>query len=235
MAIFPMIDKDAKAQVSDKIRISGVSSFVSKDEAAVTLVEIEPESGDGFIDVTGTSATDWYLDWAYAGATRTATISLRVTTDGAPVTSTSTISILTSADDKLFTADSDLLRIESDIHDMLPAGRSSFKFMHRKVRDLVLDWFNEMGFRNTDGTKISEDEVLDVDEVKKWSEYWVLGLIFEDASNTVDDKFGLKSKIYESKALEARKRAVIHLDLNKDAVVDNTEYVNVSSLSLRRT
>ena len=60
MAIFPHIELEDIVQVNDRTRLSAIKSFVSKDEAAVTLVEIEPESGSGFIDVTGAKQADWF-------------------------------------------------------------------------------------------------------------------------------------------------------------------------------
>lgn len=234
MAIFPLIETDGIVQTNDRLRIKGSSTFISKDEAAITLVEIEPEAGNGYIDVTGSSSDDWYLDWAYSGTSRTVTVGLRVTTDGAPVVSTVDVDVVTAADDKLFSDDKGLLRLESDIMDFLPKDRSSFIFMHRKARDLILDWFNEMGYRNLDGTKITADEVLDVDEVRRWAEYQTLSLIFQDASNIVDDKHDVKSKHYDSRAVDAKRRAVVHLDLNKDGDVDINEGVNISSVDLVR-
>jgi hypothetical protein len=78
MAIFGVLESDPIVQVSDKIRLKADRSFVSKDEAAITLVEIEPVAGNGFIDVTGSSSSDWYLDWSYS-TDGTAVTSLRIT------------------------------------------------------------------------------------------------------------------------------------------------------------
>jgi hypothetical protein len=51
--IFPLVESEPIVQVSDKTRLSAVKSFKSNDEPAISLVEIEPESGSGFINVTG--------------------------------------------------------------------------------------------------------------------------------------------------------------------------------------
>ena len=91
MAIFGVLDFDPVVQVNDKIRLKAIRSFVSKDEAAITLVEIEPVAGNGFIDVTDADPNELFLDWSYA-TDGTAVVSLRITTDGAPVTVTKNLS-----------------------------------------------------------------------------------------------------------------------------------------------
>ena len=58
MAIFPNAELEEVVQVDDKTRLDARKSFVSKDEADVTLIEVEPEAGSGFIDVTGSSFKD---------------------------------------------------------------------------------------------------------------------------------------------------------------------------------
>ncbi len=234
MAIFGVLDTEPDVQVDDKTRLRAEKSFVSKDEAAITLVEIEPEGSSGFIDVTGSSSEDWYLDWSYSGTSRTVTVSLRITTDGAPVTVTKDMSVVTAADDKLFSTDSQLLRYESDILDLLPAGYSSFNYMHRKVQQLIIDWFDEQGYRLYNRQKITVDQILDVEEVRKWSESWVLALIFNDNSNSVEDKFAEKSRFYDSRAHDSRNRAVFSLDLNDDGQIESGEVIQVDSLRLVR-
>ncbi len=85
MAIFPNLKLEDIVQINDKTRLDASKSFTA-DEAAVTLVEIEPESAAGFIDITPTVATNskqYFLDWSYSGTSRTVTVSVRITTDGA--------------------------------------------------------------------------------------------------------------------------------------------------------
>ena len=233
MAIFGILESDPVVQVNDKIRLKAVRSFVSKDEASITLVEIEPEAGNGFIDVTGNDSDDWYLDWSYA-TDGTAVSTLRITTDGAPVTTTLNVTVVTAADDKLFSTDADLLKYETEIMDLLPDGYSSFNFMHRKAQQLILDWFNEEGYRAVGNAKITADEILDADEVRKWSEAWTLSLIYNDNSNSIDDKFKEKSNDYKSLAVDARRRSVIELDLNKDGEITDGEFIRPQSLDIIR-
>ena len=234
MAIFGVLESDPIVQIDDKVRLKAVRSFVSKDEAVITLVEIEPEASSGFIDVTGASSVDWYLDWAYAGISRTVTVTLRITTDGGPVTSTLSVSVVTAADDRLFSTDADLLTYETEIMDLLPDGYSSFNFQHRKAQKLILDWFSEEGYHATDGTRLTAAEFLDNDEVRKWSEAWTLALIYNDNWNSVDDKFKQTSDDYKSLALDARKQADIKIDFNKDGEITPGEFIRPQSLDMFR-
>jgi len=233
MAIFGVLESDPIVQVNDKVRLKAMRSFASKDEAAVTLVEIEPIAGNGFIDVTGTSSDEWYLDWSYA-TDGIVVVSLRITTDGAPVTTTLSVSVITAADDMLFSDDADLLRYETDIMSLLPDGYSSFNYEHRKAQTVILDWINEEGYRANGNDKITKEEVLDHDEVRKWSEATVLSFIYNDNSNSIDDKFAEKSKYYDSVSVDAKRRSVLELDLNKDGTITDGEFIRPQSLGLFR-
>lgn len=234
MAIFGILKTEPTVQTNDKTRLDARKSFVSKDELAVTLIEIEPDTGAGFVDITGSSSDQWFLDWSYA-TDGDKTVSLRITTDGAPVTETFTLPVVTPANDKLFTTDDDIRAYENEIMDLIPYGRSSFNYMHRKVRDLIIDWFNEEGYRNFDGTKITVDQILDNDEVRRWSENWVLHHIYQDNSNSIADKFTEKAAYYASRAADARNRSIFELDLNKDGNITRGENINVQSVRMKRS
>jgi hypothetical protein len=235
MAIFPILDAENKVQVNDKTRLGGAFSFLSKDEAAITLVEIEPVAGNGFIDVftSAISPSDYFLDWSYP-TDGTAVASLRITTDGAPVTVTKNVEVVTEANDKLFSTDQDIIRYEAEVMDLMPDGYSSFNYMHRKVQTLILDWFNEEGYRLTGNEKITADEILDKDEVRRWSESWVLSMIYADNSNSIDDKFMEKARFYESRSIDSRRRSIIQLDLNKDGEITDGEFIRPMSLDIFR-
>jgi len=234
MAIFPNLELEKMVQTGDKTRLDASKSFISKGEEAVTLVEIEPETGAGFITVTASNPKDWFLDWQYSGISRTETVTVRITTDDLPVTASRSLIIMTSADDGLFSSDSDLIMLEGDILKYVRPGRNSFLDFHRKAQETIVDWFNAKNYRRTDGTKIEKGDFLDVGEVTEWSKYLTLAYIFQDASNAVGDIFDVKSKQYESRSVSARERGIIRLDLNQDNVVGNFEGVNVRTLRLDR-
>lgn len=234
MAIFGVVQSDGVVRVGDKIRINATRSFTSKDEAAITLVEVQPEASESFIDVTGSSSDDWFLDWSYSGTSRTVTVTLRITTDGAPVTVSNTISVLAESDDKLFSTDQDLIEKEDEILDLLPDGYSSFNHRHRAAKKDIIDWFDEMGYRNYDQSKISEDEILNVEEIRRWSLNLTLSRIFFDNSNSTEDKFYEKYRDYDSQVKETLNRRQFGIDLNKDGNQETGEQVIVDSLRLVR-
>jgi hypothetical protein len=234
MAIFPNLELEDVVQVGDKTRLNSTKTFASKDEASITLVEIEPESGNGFIDVTGSGPRDYFLDWEYSGISRTVTVSVRVTTDGLPVTTTKTIEVLTASDDGLYSDDQDLISLESDILKWVREGRNSFLDFHRKAQFLILDFLNDIGVRDVDSKRITKDDIVDVLEVRKWSKYKTLALIFEDISNATDDVFAEKRRFYDSLAKSAFNKSVLRLDLNNDGVVEDSEGVSIYTGFLSR-
>lgn len=233
MAIFGVLDFDPVVQENDKVRLKAMRSFVSKDEAAITLIEIEPFAGNGFVDVTNADPNEYYLDWSYAtdGAI---TVSLRITTDGAPITITKDLAVVTEADDMLFSNDSDILKYETEVMDLLPDGYSSFNYQHRKSQQAILDWLTESGYRANGNTKITKDLILDMDEVRKWSEALTLQFIYNDNSNSVDDKFKEKSMYYEKVASDARNRSTFYFDKNKDGEITDGEFIRPTSLDMIR-
>jgi len=235
-----MIFSDLKAesiiQVNDKTRLDARQSFVSKDEAEIQTVEIEPESGVGFIDVTGQSSQDWFLDWEYSGSeSRTVQATVRVTTDGSPVTSVRDISVLTASDDNLFSSDFDLVAVKSDIMNFLPDGRSSFLNVHRRAQTLIIDDLNQNGVTSSDGTRLEKSAVLDIKEVNSWSTFLTLWLIFEDLSNSDEDVFRTKANLYREQAKIHRNTAFLRLDLDGDGEVSQgTEGVQIFSIGVNR-
>lgn len=233
MAIFPVVEMESVVQVLDKTRISATKSFVSKDNVAITLVEIEPEAGNGFIAVTGTSYKDWYLDWSYSGATRTVTASVRITA-GTTVTVTKVISVVTAVDDMLYSSDADIIALEPDILKWVPEGRSSYLNVHREAQGKILDWLAEAGITDVDGNRLGKDRIVDVDEVKSWSKYLVLSLIFRGIYNSVDDVFSDKASFYASQAKDRADRTKVRLDLDGDGETSLAEDVNLQSRDLVR-
>lgn len=237
--IFPLIETEPIIQVGDKTRLSAVKSFVSKDESAITLVEIEPESGAGFIDVTGSpiNSKNWYLDWSYAtGGNKVATV--RITTSGAPETLSKTIVSILEADDKLWSDDSDLVVLEPDILQWVKPGRSSFKDYHRMAQKRILEWLDNLKIWNVNKqpfTKNDIDLAIAQNDLKRMSAYWAMEMIQGGLSNITDDKFSKKEIQYRAmrKDLQAD-RSRIRADWNQDTVTDNFEEFRVREMRLTR-
>lgn len=233
MSIFPKLIVEPTVQVNDKTRIDCTKCYASKEEAEISKVEIQPSGTDSFIEVTGSSSADWYLDWEYS-TDGDQTVTCRVTTDGSPVTSTATITVVTVATDNLFSSDSDLTSHEPDIMSWLPDGHSSWNFMHRRSQKLIIDWFSRKGFLDDDNEKFVVSDFLDVDDVREWSTFLTLKLIFKQISNAIDDVFGEKAVFYETREKEYKRRKYMRVDFDGDGELDDSEIMSFSSVTMER-
>jgi len=213
--IFPILELETQLQVNDKTRLDAEKSFISPDEAAITLVEIEPEASAGFIDVTSSR----YLDWQYA-TDGTKAVTVRITTDAAPVTFSKDIEVLLEENDILFSSDDDLLAHEDDILRYVRAGRSSYIDKHRLAKKRIVRWLSEQRIYDKDGNNLTASAIMDIDEVNEWSKFYVLYIIFNSLSNAIDDIFAQKASLYQSLAKDAQNRSAIRLDLNADGSED---------------
>lgn len=236
--IFPNIEIEPTLQVADKTRIRAQKSYVAKGSAPILKVEIEPDLGAGFFDVTGSSQRDWFLDWQYQTA-GTKTVTLRVTIDDDPTFTEATVTaqtlVLTQAEDNLFSTDQDLVQIEEEVLKYVPEGRNSFLNVHRKAQKLILDELDERGISNGDGTRIVKSQVIDIEEVRSWSMFFVLSMIYKDLSNSIGDVFDQKAEDYKKRANFHRDDAFIRLDFNKDGSITSGEAVGVRTGRLIRS
>jgi hypothetical protein len=234
MAIFPHLELEDIVQTNDKTRLSATKTFISKDEAAVTLVEIEPESGAGFIDVTGSKQADWYLDWEYStGGVKT--VSVRVTTDGAPVTETQTLQSLTLVQDKQFCTDQNLVSNEHDILKWVRPGRNTHKDVIRRAKAMIMKDLEEFGVLDSEGNKLTEDAIVDIEEVREWATYLALHVIYKTSSNANEDVFKAKAADYFNKAKQSRTRSFFKFDYNGDGSIDKNEWINLQAIEVYRT
>lgn len=218
MGIFIQIESDQVAQVGDKIRIDAGQTFLTPDESAVSLFEIQPESAASFYNVTA----DRYLDWVYSSS-GDKTVTVRVTTDGSPITSTTVIQVVTAQSDALWSNDQALRAHEDDILKFLPPGRSTWKFMHRRAQTLILADLDREGYRDINGNRYTKSAFIDVEEVRYWSTFLTLRLIFESLSNAVDDIFSEKAKRYSGLEAQYRDRVRLRLDVDGDGVIQEGE------------
>lgn len=211
MAIFPIIRTDETVQVGDKFRFDASKSFVVP-VVAITKYEFDPTNTGTWIDV----GTTPYMDWIYdsAGAK---TCGVRITA-GTTQTNTVSLTVVTSAVDKLFSNDSDLYEIEPTIMKYLPAERSSFKYAHRRAQKHIMDSFDQHRIHKIDGTRLTLDDVTDVQEVKNWSTLQTMSYIFDGASNATDDVFAKKAKLYRDSA-----SAAMHMAFRADFTGDGEQ------------
>jgi hypothetical protein len=222
--IFPSLEFEPIVQVGDKTRLDALKSFVTPDEQAISVVSIRPSSADGFINVSN----DRYLDWAYSASGVHEITVLVSTTAGASASAqiVRNITSVTSAQDKLFSTDQDLRLHEPDILKWVVDGRSTFKDVHRRAQYTIIRWLDKEGYVDVYNNPFTKDAILDLEEVKQWSTFIALRLIFEGISNAIDDIFADKAKRYKGKEVEWRKRAILRLDINGDGKAEDGEGVD---------
>lgn len=235
MALFPKLLSESVVQVDDKTRLDASQSFVDKSEAALTSVEIEPEAAAGFVSVFDTNSKNWFLDYQYAtdGAK---VVTVRVDNGSGPVTATFTVTVVSAADDKLFSGDQDLFGIieQKEILRLLEDGKSSFLNYHRKAQEEILDEIDAVGIHNNNGTKITKDQLVVSNDIKQWSIYSTLKHIYDDRSSSVGDKFDMRAQKYKSRADFYKERSIYRIDLNDDSSVTLGESVSVRSSRMVR-
>lgn len=228
MAVFPSLELEPIVQVNDRTRLDATKSFLSS--GTITKVEIKPDGSEGLVDVTD----DKYLDWSYS-ASGSYTVTARVTASGgASAEFSETISVVTSAADKLFSTDSDLELHEPDILNWVEDGRNTFKNVHRRAQKLILEYLKREGYRDTNGDFFTKDAIVNVENVKQWSTFVALRLIFEGISNAVDDIFSEKAKRYKGMEVTWRKTVLLNIDVDGDGVVDDNEGLDLGSAFVAR-
>lgn len=207
MAVFPYLDVEPTVQVGDRTRIDASKTFYTPGSGDVLLFEID--AGAGFIDVRA----DQYLDFAF-GSSGVATIECRVVTAGTPnVTGTASaeITVVTKAQDGLWSTDADLKLHEPDILKWVEEGRNTFLNMHRRAKILMLDYLAREGYRNWNYTPLTGDEIYNVDDVRQWATFTTLRLIFEGMSNATEDIFHVKSLRYSDMEMKWRSTVMLRL------------------------
>lgn len=228
MAVFPHLETEPTVQVDDRTRLDASKSFVST--GTISTIEIDPDGSAGLIAVT----TNGYLDWSYA-ASGTYTVTTRVTDNSsASAEFTQTVSVVTASADKLFSTDDDLKLHEPDILNWVEEGRNSFKNVHRRAQKLILEWLKREGYRDTNGDFFTKAAIVNIENVKQWSTFVALRLIFEGISNAVDDIFAEKAKRYKGQEVQWRKTVLLNIDVDGDGIVDDAEGLDTSSAFVAR-
>jgi thiol-disulfide isomerase/thioredoxin len=219
------LETELVAQVDDKIRLDASKSWVTPDESEITDYEIEPYAGAGYIDVSSLK----YLDYSYSSA-GVKVVSVKVTNTEGNTVKTYNLEVLTSAQDNLFSNDSDLQKHEPDILKWVKDGRNGYIDLHRRAQSLILDSLNRLGFTDTEHNRLEKDDVVDVLEIKEWSTYLVLYLIFNGLSNAVDDVFSKKALHYKTEAQRRMLSSTLKLDINGDGELSTSEILDMTSI-----
>jgi hypothetical protein len=228
--IFPILEIEDVVQTDDKTRLSATKTFVDKGGDDITKVQIKPDAALAFIDVTGNSSKDWFLDYQY-DTDGDKTITLEVTTGtgmgAVVVTKDFTLPVILPSDDKLLSSDKDLVKKEADILNWVADGKSSFINIHRAARDQILDWLDSVRIWRDDGSRLTKDDISVTDDLRDLSTFLTLEQIFMGISNKVDDSFFIKARSYRSTANDLKGRGRIQAtfdgsgDPDKKSGVDN--------------
>jgi hypothetical protein len=224
---FGQILTDKIVQVNDRLRIDASKSFSNSSDAVVS-VRIKPEATESFYDAfLASDPSDkayWFLDWAY-GSDGTKTIELEITYGSGPTVQvfTKDIEVIAEAQDMLFSEDMDLIGYQHDVMKYLPHERSSWKFVHRTSQKEILDYLDEKGIVNEDGSKITKDQITDKSEVRATSTFKTLRIIYESMSNAPDDFFMKRAWHWRKYEDAAILRCVERIDFNKDGDITKDE------------
>lgn len=233
MSIFGIIKSDDVVFSGDKIRIDASESFLAPNLTFATVShEVSVDGGATWYNITGPKK---YVDWIFS-TSGTKTISLRLsTTEPASEIFTKDITVLNLATANLFSNDSDLYQYETDINQYLPKKWSSWNLIHLAAQKHIVDWLDEKRIFAQDGTKYTQADLLDKSEVRQFSIFKTLELIFASNYTIVGDIFSSKRDKYRELANEKASRAQISLDFNKDTINnDATERTDLLSVIVRR-
>lgn len=149
--------------------------------------------------------------------------------DGSTTASITKVVYVVSKDgDALFSSDQDLRKHEYDIMKWVSPGRATFLDVHRKAQDLIVSWLDEEGYVNIYNEKYTKFDIVDHEEVRQWSTYLALHLIFKGIHNSEDDVFEDKAADYEAEMIRHRNRAILRLDTDKDGRADEHERLDTS-------
>lgn len=234
MAVFGHLELESIVQIGDKTRLNATKSFYTKGTNPFDQVKISPEVGVALIDVKGSGAAkEWFLDWQYLTA-GVKTVQLQVKSGNETTNYYKTITVISETDDKLLSADADLIQYEPDILKWIPAGRDTFLNVHRASQKLILDWLDSIRVWRSDGTKLTKADIKLTDDLNQLSIYLTLELIFMGISNKSDDVFLVKAKEYRAKAEDVKNRGRIQADFNGNGVLDQGESADMRSFRLVR-
>lgn len=234
--IFPKIKTDQLVQVSDGLRIDARKT-IFRNLSDITDVEISPEDDNGspqYISVFESGDFDkWFLDYSYETAGEK-TVRVKITLEDESIKEAEkTVTVISEADDKLFSSDQDIAQSEPDILRYLPQGKTSFTFMHREAQRRILAYLDEQRIWKRDKERYTKDDIVDMEEFVHWSRFLVLHLIYAAKIVSQDDFFSFKAEEYKALMVSARSRATLRLDSNGDGEVDT--YVDrVSTFQVRR-
>jgi hypothetical protein len=127
----------------------------------------------------------------------------------------------------LFSNDQDLAGKRSDILNYVEKGRNSFIKWHFRAQEEIIEEFREDGRIDIYRDPIDLDALLVPDDLKKYSTFKVMRMIFEDLSNAEDDIFERISKDFSAKEMRANRQLFVRADLDQDGTARKGEGMNI--------
>lgn len=206
------------SESQNKITISATGSF--------SLLPLKMDANLlphlGYYDTTSSSTTHTSERFEYAIKKVTVVIGDGTTT----ATKSFYVKVHSVISDALYSSDSDIMPLDSEIMRYVPKGRASFIDVHRVAQNNILDWLDQNGFRDQNEKRYRKFDILDKEEVKNWSKYMVLRTIYFRLHNQVDDVYRKKSADFEKLEVASRSRFILSLDSDKDGEKDLLEKDN---------
>lgn len=226
MALFPKADIDKVVQIQDMFRIDAIGSFITNGED-LTEVNIYPDFSNNPLTVFNVFSDGdpecWYLDWAYEVAADY-TVRVELKTASTDKNIEYTVSAISEAEDNLLATDADLYTYESELKHKLPLGRNSWKYIHRKAQEEILQYLYKNGkFNSKDGSPITKDQLRVESKLNQWAIFEALLLIFQDIKTSTSGAFNEKLEDYSEKRGEAREIYIIKIDADKDGDIDEDD------------
>lgn len=214
----------AQANIEEVLQVGDLTRFEfnlirTPGEEAIQLVEVEPDSGVGFFDITNQTdrQNKRFLDYAYS-TDGVKTITLRVHTASQTVNFGFSADVITEEQDRLFSSDSDLQSCEDDILNYVRKGRATFLDKHREAQRRIIRSLEKRRIFLSNGDRIKPENIQELEEVNEWSKFLTLHIIYSGLVNEVQDVFTQKSIQYGDLATEAESLASIRIqeDFNND-------------------
>jgi polyhydroxyalkanoate synthesis regulator phasin len=223
--LFPKLDIDSLVQIDDMTRFDAAKAFYTVDEV-ISEINIYPDFTNNPATVQNVYIEDcrdlWSLDWAYDTAGEY-TVRVELVSAAGSKHKDYIIQAITEEEDNLFSKDEDIYALENELRSYLPAGRNSWKYMHRRAQKEILDWLYRNGKLNTDGTKITKDQILITSELEEWSLYETMLLIYQDLKTSSGEAFNEKLVDYSAKRADAKERYRIRYDDDRSGEVDDDD------------
>jgi hypothetical protein len=228
--IFLNCSRESIVQIGDKTRIDVSRSFVNG--ASVTDILIKPEATEASISVFNTNQDKWYIDWAYS-TDGEKTITVEATDGVNTISQNFKITVISEEDDNLYSTDSQIFSIESELKRYIPLGKSSFNNAHREAQSRILTYLDRKRVWNENGEAYTKDQLNVVGDLTKWSLYEALFVIYTDLFISVGDKFAEKVNQYKELKGFERERSAVRIDKDKSGTIESSnEFQDLKSFRL---